>query len=173
MAPTDSDPSATRLAPSHSTATLDAFRTSPTVGNISAISRPARSAVSVSSALTSPKRRASWRSRTKARTTRMPVICSRSTWLMPSMRSCMTRNWGTMRDTIRPTLITRAGMLMRRSSERPASSRIAITVPPMAVMGAATSSVQDSSTSICTCCTSFVMRVIRVGAPKVPTSWAE
>ncbi len=40
-------------------------------------------------------------------------------------------------------------------------------MPPMAVIGAATSSVQVIRTSICTCCTSLVMRVISDGAPNV------
>ena len=39
--------------------------------------------------------------------------------------------------------------------------------PPTIVIGAATSSVQVISTSICTCCTSLVMRVISDGAPKL------
>ena len=45
--------------------------------------------------------------------------------------------------------------------------------PPTMVIGAATSSVHVISTSICTCWTSLVMRVISDGAPKRPTSWAE
>ena len=50
---------ATRWLPNHSTATLDTFSTSRTIGNMNACSLPARSAVLVSSPLTSPKRRAS------------------------------------------------------------------------------------------------------------------
>ena len=46
-------------------------------------------------------------------------------------------------------------------------------MPPTHVIGAATSSVQVISTSICTCCTSLVMRVISDGAPNWPTSRAE
>ena len=80
-----------RSAPNQSTATLDTLSTNMTVGNMNAISRPARSEVSVRSSLPLPKRAASCGSRTKARTTRMPVICSRSTWLTRSMRSCITR----------------------------------------------------------------------------------
>ena len=74
-----------------------------TVGNMNAMSRPARSEVAVRSSLASPKRSASNGSRTKARTTRMPVICSRSTWLTSSMRSCITRNCGTIRTITMPT----------------------------------------------------------------------
>ncbi len=40
-------------------------------------------------------------------------------------------------------------------------------------MGAATSIVQVITTSICTCCTSLVLRVISDGAPKWATSRAE
>ena len=89
-------PSSTRWPPNQSTATLETFSTSITMGNISAISRPARIAVSVSSALASANRLVSNGSRTKARTTRMPEICSRSTRLTTSMRSCIRRNCGTI-----------------------------------------------------------------------------
>ena len=44
-------PLSIRCAPNHSTATLDTFTTSMTVGNISAISRPTASDTSVSSVL--------------------------------------------------------------------------------------------------------------------------
>ena len=46
-------------------------------------------------------------------------------------------------------------------------------IPPTHMIGAATSIVQDVSTSICTCCTSFVHRVISDGAPNRLTSRAE
>ena len=64
-------------------------------------------------------------------------------------------------------------MLTASSHESVASSRSASATPPMAVMGAATSSVHVISTRICTCWTSLVMRVINDGAPKRATSWAE
>jgi hypothetical protein len=38
--------------------------------------------------------------------------------------------------------------------------------PPTAMIGAAMSIVQPMTTSICTCVTSFVMRVMSDGAPK-------
>ena len=38
-------------------------------------------------------------------------------------------------------------------------------MPPTTVIGAATARVHDITTSICTCCTSLVMRVISDGAP--------
>ena len=43
-------------------------------------------------------------------------------------------------------------------------------MPPTIMIGAATISVQASSTSICTCCTSLVSRVISDGAPNCCTS---
>ena len=46
-------------------------------------------------------------------------------------------------------------------------------MPPTHMIGAATSIVQVISTSICTCCTSLVVRVISEGAPKWATSRAE
>ena len=72
-----------------------------------------------------------------------------------------------------PTLMTSTGTLTSRSSESGPSSRTARITPPTIVIGAATSSVHDISTRICTCVTSLVMRVISDGAPKWATSWAE
>ena len=45
--------------------------------------------------------------------------------------------------------------------------------PTTIVIGAAIAIVHAITTSICTCCTSLVMRVISDGAPNVPTSRAE
>jgi hypothetical protein len=98
--PIDASPPATRFDPNHTTAAHDALMISRTVGNMNDISRPALSDVSVTCSFTKANRSTSCGSRTNARTTRMPVICSRSTRLMPSMRSCMRRNVGTIRSTI-------------------------------------------------------------------------
>ena len=46
-------------------------------------------------------------------------------------------------------------------------------MPPIAVIGAAMSNVQVMKTIICTCCTSFVIRVISDGAPNWFTSRLE
>ena len=159
-----------RPAPNHSTATLDRFSTSSTIGNMNAWRRPAASAVAVTSSFTRAKRWASAGSRTKARTTRMPVICSRRTSFSPSIRSCMTRNWGTMRHTTRPMERTRTGTETVMIHERPMSSRSARMMPPTQVIGAAISRTHVMRTNICTCCTSFVMRVMSEGAPNLATS---
>ena len=53
------------------------------------------------------------------------------------------------------------------------SWRSARMMPPTHMIGAETISVKVSSTSIWTCCTSLVVRVISDGAPNWPTSRAE
>ena len=112
-------------------------------------------------------------SRTNARITRMPVSCSRNTWLTTSIRFCMSRNSGTMREMIRPIEISSTGTLTAISQDRPMSCCMAMMIPPIARIGAATNSVQVISTTICTCCTSLVVRVISDGAPNCDTSRSE
>lgn len=53
------------------------------------------------------------------------------------------------------------------------SSRAAMMMPPTIMIGAETIRVPPMSTSICTCCTSLVSRVMSDGAPKCCTSRAE
>ena len=110
---------------------------SSTVGNIADISRPDWSAVSVRSSLASAKRSASFGSRTKARTTRMPVICSRSTAFTLSIRICISWNDGTIRYTIEPSTMTAAGMANTRTIDSCRLSRTAMIVPITIVSGAA------------------------------------
>ena len=144
-----------------------------TAGNISAISRPTRSAASVNSVLAIPKRQFSCRSRTNARTTRMPVICSRSTRLTASMRVCMRRNPGTIFAMITPIERASAGTATTRIQDSRRSSRTAMKMPPTHMTGAITRMNALITISICTCCTSLVLRVINDGAPNCPTSRAE
>ena len=158
-------PESTRWPPNHSTATLETFRMSITVGNIVAIHRPVLTATAVSSSFAVPNRFASTGSRTKARTTRMPVTCSRRIRFTASMRVCISRKPGTIREMIPPTARNSSGTQTASSQDSPRSSRIAISTPPTIMIGAATIIVQDISTSIWTCCTSLVLRVISDGAP--------
>ena len=72
----------------------------------------------------------------------MPVICSRSTWFMSSMRSCIRRNVGIIRKMMLPMLMTRMGIATARIHVSSTSSRMAITRPPTAVSGAPISRVQ-------------------------------
>lgn len=57
--------------------------------------------------------------------------------------------------------------------DNPASSRSAMKTPPTIVMGAETSMTALIRTSIWTCCTSLVLRVISDGAPNLFSSRAE
>ena len=94
ICPTSSSPSSTRWPPNHSTAAVARCRIIMIRGNISTNSCPMRREIPESSSFTPAKRWRSWSSRTKARTTRMPTTCSRSTPLMSSIRPCMERNRG-------------------------------------------------------------------------------
>ncbi len=118
-APICMSPLSMRSAPNQSTATLEMLMTSMTVGNISAISRPTASETSVSSAFAVPYRACSCSSRTKARMTRMPVICSRTTWFIRSMRSCIVRNSGRICQMMAPTTkISTGTMTKQRGRQR-------------------------------------------------------
>ena len=87
---------------------------------------------------------------------------------MASMWSCIRRKFGTIRKTIVPSTTTATGMKITSTIDRSTSSRRAITTPITIVIGAATAIVQAITTSICTCCTSLVIRVISDGAPNWP-----
>jgi hypothetical protein len=89
------------------------------------------------------------------------------------MRTCMRSKAGTIRRTMSPNTTATAGIEKTSTHERPMSSRVASTIPITIVSGAVIIIVVVSTTSICTCCTSLVMRVIRVGAPNWPTSRVE
>ena len=89
------------------------------------------------------------------------------------MRFCMRRKSGTIRIMIPPTATSRMGMLTAMSQESPTSCWSAMMTPPIASMGADTKSVQVMSTTICTCCTSLVVRVMSEGAPNWETSRSE
>jgi hypothetical protein len=75
--------------------------------------------------------------------------------------------------TIVPSTTAANGIATARITERPTSSRTAITMPTVMVIGAPMAIVHVMITSIWTCWTSFVMRVISEGAPNAPTSRAE
>ena len=166
-------PLATRCPPNHSTATLEKFSTSITDGNISAISLPVPSETSSNSVLDASNRSRSWPSRTNARMTRTPVICSRSTLLIPSMRSCMRRNSGRIREMIRVTMIASSGTATSSSEDSWTFWLSARTMPPTHMIGADTIMVNVISVSIWTCWTSLVVLVISDGVPNLPTSRAE
>ena len=103
----------------------------------------------------------------------MPVSCSRSTRFTVSMRVCIRRNSGTIRAMISPTAINSTGTLTAINQDSCTSCRTAMITPPMDRIGAVTIMVAVISTSICTCCTSLVDRVISDGAPNRVTSCSE
>ncbi|MNW56401.1 hypothetical protein D3C74_341130 [compost metagenome] len=103
----------------------------------------------------------------------MPEICSRSTPLIASMRFCILRKYGTMREMISPTTTPSTGTTTRSSAESSTSSWSAMMTPPTSMMGAMTMMVKPMSTTIWTCWTSFVVRVMSDGAPSTPISCAE
>ncbi len=65
------------------------------------------------------------------------------------------------------------GMATRITAESGTSRRSAMMMPPMAVIGAATTTFSIISTTIWTCCTSLVVRVISDGGPNLLTSACE
>ncbi len=85
----------------------------------------------------------------------------------------MVRNSGRSRRTIRPTLMPSTGTTASSTDDSGTSRPSAITMPPTHMIGADTISVNAISTSIWTCWTSLVVRVISVGAPNWPSSRAE
>ena len=171
--PTCRSPVSIRCAPNHITPTVEMFMMNVTNGNREAIRRPTVVVVSTRSALARSKRRLSWDSRTKARTTRMPVICSRRTRFSVSILVCMAWNSGPIFVTRTPMPAPSTMTATRMIQERPTSSRSAMNTPPTIVMGAETSMTQVIRTSIWTCCTSLVLRVIRLGAPNLFISLLE
>ena len=158
-------PALIRSEPNHTTATLEILIINVAVGNINDCKRPPRSATSVTAALASLKRCFSSGSRTKARTIRIPVSCSRRISLMRSMRSCILRKVGTMLPIMIPSRTARIGIANIKIRDNPKSWCIARNTPPIDVNGALSNKVHVINTSICTCCTSFVIRVISDGAP--------
>ena len=78
-----------------------------------------------------------------------------------------------MNDTSTPSTIAANGIANTSTIERPMFWRSARIRPTTIVIGAAMAIVQAITMSICTCCTSLVMRVISDGAPNEPTSRAE
>ena len=171
--PTCISPASTRCPPNQITATLETLRIRMTTGNIAAIQRPTNSAMPARSRLTRPNRAVSNGSRTKARTTRMPMICSRMILFTASIRRCIALNAGITLMMTKPRHSIMAGTATISSQDSPASSLTAIATPPVIMMGALAIMVQAISTTICTCWTSLVQRVMSDGAPKWATSRLE
>ena len=154
-------------------ATVERFRITVRAGIIKANSRPTLSCVAVRSSLASPKRCSSRRTRSKARMTRTPLSTSRVTWLTRSIFFCIDMNRGIARLVTRPMKTPITGIDTRITALSGTLSRSAMMRPPMAISGAMTTTLSTMSTTICTCCTSLVVRVMSEGVPKRLTSACE
>ena len=91
----------------------------------------------------SAKRSRSTSSRTNARTTRTPVICSRRMRLTESTDFCMPRKCGTIRTMMSPIATASAGTATATSQLSPRSSRRAMKMPPTIMIGADTMSARN------------------------------
>ena len=116
--PTSTWPAPTWWPPNQTTPVMVTSSTRMVAGNRKTNSWPTLSPTREMSRLASSKRSVSACSRTKARTTRIPVSCSRSTRLMVSRRSWKERNSGTMRRTVEPTTRRITGAATAMSQDR-------------------------------------------------------
>ncbi len=135
-------PLLTRWPPNQRTATLERFMIPISAGMASTKIRLTRRPVAVRLALAVAKRRSSSSVRTKARITRTPVICSRNTWLIRSIFTCIDLNWGTATNSMVSTSAAIRGTATTRRTERVTSSCRAMITPPTIMIGAATMSVR-------------------------------
>ena len=158
-------PASIRMPPNHITPTLPMFITNMTNGKSTANKVPMVNASRMMSPLAWSKRLRSRGSRVNALITRMPVICSRTTRLMVSILTWLSWKSGVIRQISTPITEPSATTATRISHDSTRSSRNAMKTPPIMVIGAEIIMVQVISTSICTCCTSLVVRVIKLGAP--------
>jgi hypothetical protein len=78
----------------------------------------------------------------------------------------MPRNSGRIRTMMAPTAVISTGTITSSEADSGTSWRNARMIPPTHMIGADTMSVNVMRTTIWTCCTSLVVRVISDGAPK-------
>ena len=102
--------------------------------------------------------------------TRTPASVSRITWLIRSSFAWVARNSGIARLITSPMTSAMSGSTTRSSPDSGTSWRRAMMIPPTIRIGAEIMSVSAMNTTVCTCCTSFVLRVISDGAPNRFTS---
>ena len=171
--PIGMSPRSTSPAPNHRIATVDRFMIPRRAGNARAKIRFTRSDVAVRSAFTTSKRARSDRTRMNARTTRTPVICSRSTCVIRSIFTWTWRKSGTAFQSNTPITAPMSGTITTMSQDSVASSRRAMMIPPIARIGALTRMVSAICRKSCTCWTSFVLRVMSDAVPKRFISRAE
>jgi hypothetical protein len=105
--------------------------------------------------------------------TRIPVSFSRITWFTRSTRTCIDLNSGMAFRSMSPMMTAITGTTTAMSPESGTSWRTAMMTPPMAMNGASTMTLRPMTTTIWTCWTSLVVRVISEGAPNVLSSASE
>ena len=103
----------------------------------------------------------------------MPDRVSRMTWLMRSTLTCMIRNSGIARLMTSPMTRAISGRMISRSEDSGTSVRRAMMIPPTIRIGADTMIVRPMNTTVWTCWTSFVLRVISDAGPNWLTSTCE
>ena len=94
------------------------------------------------------------------------MICSRSTWLIRSIFTCIERNCGTTRISTTTMNAAITGTATASSGDSAAPSCTARMMPPTHMIGAITISVSAICRNSWICWTSFVLRVISDGVPK-------
>ncbi len=137
-----------------------------TSGSNDVVTRPRRREAPVSSSFARRNRVPSNRCLTNARVTRTPAICSRSTRLTSSTRDCTAAESGCIRRVTTTTTVPSTGIRSTISRASGTSWRTAITTPPTAMTGTETASVSAERSTLCTCWTSFELRVTSEATPK-------
>ena len=89
------------------------------------------------------------------------------------MRCCMVRYSGPIRATMTPTMLPSRTTAATMIHDNSTSARSAMTTPTTIMIGAPTIIARVRKTSICTCWTSLVVRVMSEGAPNWLSSRAE
>ncbi len=105
--------------------------------------------------------------------TRTPVSVSRITWLMRSTFFCIAWNSGIARRMVSPMTSAIRGRMTSSSRDIAASSRTARMMPPMIIIGADRMTVRPMNTTVWTCWTSLVLRVMSDAGPNWLTSTCE
>ena len=149
--PIGMSPRSTSPAPNHRIATVERFMIARREGKARAKMRLTRSEVAVRSAFAVSNRARSDRTRMNARTTRTPVICSRSTCVIRSIFTWTCRKSGTAIHINTPMTAAMSGTITTMSHDSVASSRTAMTMPPIARIGALTRIVSAICTKSWTC----------------------
>ena len=98
--------------------------------------------------------------------TRMPLRFSRTTWLIRSILTCIDWKSGIAWERRAPTITPMSGTMTTRRPDSGTSSRRAMTIPPTAMIGAEIIIVRARATTVWTCWTSFVLRVMSDAVPK-------